>query len=251
MDSTDERMRILEMLESGKIDAEQAVLLIQALEDAPEPTDTELMDTGQVEPAEAIITTSITAPEAESKSAPSGLPDWQAEAAGAATPDDRPEVVEPEVMTQPKPPDFDKWRRFWVVPLWIGVGIAVLGGLLMNWALASTGGYGFWFFCATLPMLLGVLVIVLAWLSRTARWLHLRVQQAPGEKPQRIVLSFPLPLRLTAWFMRTFRHRIPQMQETNFDEILQAVGESTSPETPLYIEVDEGENGEKVQIYIG
>jgi hypothetical protein len=240
MDNTDERMRILEMLERGKIDAGQAVLLIQALEETPEPAETDLPD-----PEQALTT------EAENRTAGYSAPGWQVQADETTTPDDQPEILEPEVMTQPKPPDFDKWRRFWVVPLWIGVGIAILGGLLMNWALASTGGYGFWFFCATLPMLLGVLVIVLAWQSRTARWLHLRVQQAPGEKPQRIVLSFPLPLRITAWFMRTFRHRIPQMQETNFDEILQAVGESTSPETPLYIEVEEGGHGEKVQIYIG
>jgi hypothetical protein len=44
---------------------------------------------------------------------------------------------------------------------------------------------------------------------------------------------------------------MPQFQQANLDEILQAVDDTTSPENPLYIEVDEGENGEKVQIYIG
>jgi hypothetical protein len=30
-----------------------------------------------------------------------------------------------------------------------------------------------------------------------------------------------------------------------------ALGRNTGPEAPFYVEVDEGENGEQVQIYIG
>jgi hypothetical protein len=190
-------------------------------------------------------------PDIASEAATPEAQDWQTEPASSSEAGEQAQAVKAEVLSEPPPPNFDKWRRFWIVPLWIGIGIAIIGGILMNWAYTASGEIGFWFFCASAPMLIGVLVIFSAYQSRTARWLHLRVQQAPGEKPQRIVLSFPLPLRLSMWFVRVFRHRIPQFQETNVDEILMAVDKTTSPDTPLYIEVDEGEKGEKVQIYIG
>jgi hypothetical protein len=104
------------------------------------------------------------------------------------------------------------------------------------------------------PFTLGLLAIILAWQSRTSPWLHLRVQQAPGETPQRIAISMPLPTGLAAWFLRTFGHRIPAMKEQGLDELdkmILAVGKNVSPDNPIYVQVDEGENGEKVEIYIG
>jgi len=139
-----------------------------------------------------------------------------------------------------------------MIPLWIGVGITVLSGMLMYWALQSAG-VGFWFICAIIPFVIGVLVMAMGAQSRTARWLHLRVQQPPGERPQRIAISFPLPIGLTSWFFRTFRHRIPGMDSVpeNIDEILNAMRDSTSPENPIYIRVDDDEDGDKVEIFIG
>lgn len=139
-----------------------------------------------------------------------------------------------------------------MIPLWIGVGITVIGGLLMAWAYQATG-FSFWFGCSWLPFLLGIAVMAMAWSSRTARWLHLRVQQEPGEWPRTIAFSFPLPLRFAAWVMRTFGQFIPKVNETgvDFDQLIEVLENSTNSDTPFYVEVDEGENGEKVQIYIG
>jgi hypothetical protein len=164
-------------------------------------------------------------------------------------------VAAPEILVDKPPaalpPEAKKWRRWWAIPLWIGVGLTVLGGALLYAAVQSTGGVNFWFFCAGVPFTLGVLAIILAWQSRTAPWLHLRVQQAPGETPQRIAISFPLPIRPAVWFLRTFKPKIPAMEDQALDQVILAVGENTSPENPIYIQVDEGENGEKVEIYIG
>jgi hypothetical protein len=163
------------------------------------------------------------------------------------------EAAEEEVNPPGSPsqsPDFDRWRRWWMLPLWVGVGITILGAWLM-FAAQQSSGLGFWFLCAWIPFAIGLLLIVIAWGSRTARWLHLRVQQQPGDWPRNIAISFPLPLRFTGWFMRTFRGRIPGLEDASIDELLTAVEHSTSPDTPIYIEVDDGENGEKVQIYIG
>ena len=131
------------------------------------------------------------------------------------------------------------------------MGITIVGGVLMYAAMQATGTSSFWFACAWLPFLLGIAVIVLAWSSRNVRWIHIRVRQSPGERPQTIALSFPIPIRLTAWILRHFGHHIPNMEHTGLDEIILALGDKTSPETPFYVEVDEGEDGEKVEIYIG
>jgi hypothetical protein len=122
----------------------------------------------------------------------------------------------------------------------------------MLWSYQSTG-FSFWFGCTWLPFLLGVALIAMAWGSRSARWLHIRVKQEPGEWPQTIAFSFPLPLHFAAWFMRTFGQFIPKVNEIglDFDQLIESFENSTTPETPFYIEVDDGDNGEKVQIYIG
>jgi len=146
--------------------------------------------------------------------------------------------------------DIRKWKRWWVIPLWIGAAVTVIGGLLMFWAYTA-GGFGFWFACAWFPFLLGVGILALAWGSRTAPWLHVRVQQAPGEKPQKIAISFPIPVHLTAWGLRTFGHHIPHMENTSLDEVILALKDVARDETPLFVDVDEGEDGERVQVFIG
>lgn len=150
------------------------------------------------------------------------------------------------------PEGVEKWRRWWTIPLWIGVGITVLGGLFM--LLAYLGSQiGFWFLCWSVFFAFGVVIIALSAQSRTARWLHLRVKQRPGERPANIAISFPLPLRLARWLMRIFGHWIPNTGGASAEDIisaLDAVDETVSFENPVYIEVDD-EDGEHVEIYIG
>jgi hypothetical protein len=153
--------------------------------------------------------------------------------------------------SQPFPADIEKWQRWWMIPLWVGVGVTILAGLWMYNAFLGSG-FGFWFLCAWIPFLLGVGLMALSYSSQRSRWLHLRVDQKPGERPQHIALSMPLPLGLVSWFFKYFGHFIPNIPEgIHVEEILQAVSENTNPDTPLYVEVDEGDNGEKVKLYIG
>jgi len=251
MEDKSENLIILEMIESGKISVEEGLGLLAALGGANE--------TAMEETAALIEVSSLVDPtpgsSQTSEPLPPPSPAWSPT---AELPAGEPNVTissEPEILvgTPPAglPPDAQKWRRWWTIPLWIGVGLSVLGGVLLYAALQSTGGVNFWFFCAGVPFTLGVLAIILAWQSRTSPWLHLRVQQAPGETPQRIAISMPLPIRLVAWFLRTFGHKIPSMDGQALDQIILAVGKNASPENPIYIQVDEGENGEKVEIYIG
>jgi hypothetical protein len=231
MSEKDERLQILSMIDEGTITPTEGARLLQALSG-------EIQD----EKTASIPSEELVLDEPEITSLQTGQPTTQEDEV-----DDNPNVI----GTPFKPADVDKWRRWWTIPLWIGVGVTFIGGILMYLAMQSAGTGSFWFACAWLPFLMGVAVIALAWTSRNARWIHIRIRQAPGERPQTIAISFPIPIRLTAWILRHFGHYIPNMEHTGLDEIILALGDQTSPQTPFYVEVDEGEDGEKVEVYIG
>jgi hypothetical protein len=242
MVSDSERAKILEMIESGTITAEEGLTLLEALGESAEPEVHDLSEVGVLPPPIAGRTPDlldIELDDGDSIPDPDGAEAFEAEV----------EVL-PDDPTPPDPEEIQRWKRWWVIPLWVGTGITVLGGLLMYWAF-SANGYGFWFACAWFPFLLGVALLALAWGSRTAPWIHVRVHQAQGEKPQKIAISFPIPIRLTTWGLKTFGHRIPHMENTSLDEILLALKDISQDETPLLVDVEDGEDGERVQVFIG
>ena len=238
MSEKNERLQILEMIDNGTITPAEGTRLLNALSYTTQEEPTSYKPDGEPEGFEQD-------PTFEQTSSPFS-PEVSADNVSTDL------GTEPEVLdSPPMPSDVDKWRRWWTIPLWIGVGITVIGGGLMYAAMQSFGAGSFWFACAWLPFFMGIAVIVIAWGSRNARWIHIRVRQRPGERPQKIALSFPIPIRLTAWILRHFGHYIPNMEHTGLDEIILALGDKTSPQTPFYVEVEEGDNGEKVEIYIG
>jgi hypothetical protein len=237
MPTEEERLQILEMIASGKISAEQGIELLSTL-------------TGEVgdsfsEAEGASLTGSPNFPTRED------VQFLQSEEL-----DEMPFQSETKVGFYSSeqhgaagvPPGMNKWQNFWWVPMAVGVGTTVLASLIMFFVFLGTG-LSFWFACSWLPFLIGVGLVVFAWVSRTMRWLHLRIQQKPGEHPQNINISFPLPLGLAAWFVRTFKHWLPA-NIANIDTALLAL-KDTSGSTPFYMEVDEGEGRERVEIYIG
>jgi hypothetical protein len=110
----------------------------------------------------------------------------------------------------------------------------------------SRVGLGTWV-CGWIPLSVGLLTIVLAAWVRTARWIHLRVIG----KGNRISIAFPLPLRLGATVLSIVRPFIPQLRKTAVDELILTLRESLADDQPLTIEVEDEEEGEHVQIYIG
>ena len=148
--------------------------------------------------------------------------------------------------------DLDYWRRWWLLPMGVGIVVVLVGALLMYAALQASG-LGFWFACASLPFAAGVVMMALAAASRSARWLHVRVRSnaAANRWPHTIALSFPLPIRLTAGLLRLAGPYIPQLKDHGWDEVILALAETTSAEAPLYVDVDEGDGGERVQVYLG
>jgi len=257
-----ERLQILDMVASGKITAQQGVELLSALEDEddlagslpanelaggdtqpPQEPETRQSEVSQTEamPAAPLPPVGEAVPKSPDPEAP-------VEASQPMSSQAIPAVIE----DQPEAPSFDplekKWRGWWRIPLWIGVIATILTGLLL-YSIYNAAGFNFWFACAIFPFMISVAIIALAWASRSAHWIHIRVHQRPGERPQNIAISFPVPLTLMGWFLRTFRSKIPNMQGVNPDEMILALNHVT-PEKPFYVEVNE-DDGERVEVYIG
>ena len=102
--------------------------------------------------------------------------------------------------------------------------------------------------CGWLPLLLGLTVVLLALWSRRAAWLHLRISE---DGKRKMGFSFPLPLTLTAWVVRIAQPFVPQLQETGVDDVIIALRDSATHGEPLFIDVEDEEDGERVEIYIG
>jgi hypothetical protein len=208
--SVEERRKILQMVQDGKISAEQAASLMRALD---ADADTSEADVEVIEPGASFGGDSSDAPEFEALKA--------------------------------------RARRFAMIPLWIGVALTVLSA----WAIYSvqqSAGMNFWFFFLMIPLLIGVLFIALGASGQSSRWLYVNVDRRNAhDGPRNITLGFPLPLGLTAWFLRTFGQNMRGMKNTNVDEIIQLLDATGKSGAPLIINANDNEDGEHVQVYIG
>ena len=208
--SVEERRKILQMVQDGKITAEQAASLMRALDADPDPSEADV---------------EVIEPGASFGGDPSDAPEFEAIKARA--------------------------RRFAMIPLWIGVALTVLSA----WAIYSvqqSSGMNFWFFFLMIPLLIGVLFIALGASGQSSRWLYVNVDRRNAhDGPRNITLGFPLPLGLTAWFLRTFGHNMRGMKNTNVDEIIQLLDATGKSGAPLIINANDNEDGEHVQVYIG
>jgi hypothetical protein len=79
----------------------------------------------------------------------------------------------------------------------------------------------------------------------------LRVITGEEQWPRRIAISLPVPLGLTARILRWRGMSFGGFDETEIDDLILALEASLSADQPIYIEVDEGESGEKVKIILG
>lgn len=209
--SAEERKKILQMVEEGKISAEQAASLMKALEEEPTP--------GEIEVLQAAPSVGFDGSETSS------APEFESVKARA--------------------------RRFAMIPLWIGVFIAVLSAWGI-YGIQQNAGMNFWFYCLLLPLFLGVLLIVIGAGGQSARWLYVNVDRRYAQDgPRNITLGFPLPLGLTSWFLRTFGHNIHGMKNTNVDDIIQILDTTKKSGEPFIVNVHDDEDGEHVQVYIG
>jgi hypothetical protein len=140
-------------------------------------------------------------------------------------------------------------RRWWLVPFGLGVVIGLMGAYWMYLGFLSAGlGWGFWL--SWFPFGFGVLIMAIAARSRSARWLHVRIRQKPGNSPQNITISMPLPLSLASWFLRTFGRWLPgKVNGMDLGDTVSMFDQAITSDAPLHVQVDD--DGEQVEVFIG
>lgn len=150
--------------------------------------------------------------------------------------------------------EFDQVRErakfFAMIPLWGGIILTVLSAWWM-FSIQQNVGLNFWFFCMSMPFLLGILLIALGAGGTSAHWLYVNVDRSNhADWPKNITIALPLPLGLVGWFLRNFGSYIEGLKKTTIDEVIMAVSMAKSVTEPLIINVDD-DGGERVQVFIG
>jgi hypothetical protein len=225
-----ERQQVLKMIEQGTISPEEGLKLMRTLDQSKAEDETA---------ASSPVATQVPAAAAGENFSNQ---EREGDAPAGSRLEDDPRILRIKEIV----------ARLWHIPLWIGVAFTMLSAWGM-YALILASRLNFWFFCLFLTLLLGVLLIMAAIGSRRARWLFVDVRQKPGSKPSRIFLGFPLPLKLAAWALRTFGQFIPEFKKSrvDIDEMLQVIETGISSDHPFVVNVDEGESGDRVRVYIG
>jgi len=163
-----------------------------------------------------------------------------------SSPDD-PGEIEGEI----KPiSDYVEKHYDWLIPTSIGAVVLLLGSGLMYWTW-SARGFGFFFLLSWIPFLLGLAVLIVGWRSRTGPWLQINIEQPAGEKPERIRLKIPLPLRFAGWILGTVSRWIPDDSLLKEENLIKPLNESISSQHPIEILINDSETGERVQLVIG
>ena len=221
--SSEERRKILQMVEEGKISAEEAATLMRALEEDSDDGDQETVE-AEVE----VIETGSGSGYARDASSESRRPDA---------------------------PEFDqikaRARRFAMIPLWIGIAITVFSAWII-FSIQQNSGVNFWFYCMTLPLMFGVLLITLGAAGGASRWIYVDVDRReaePGDGPRRMTLGFPIPFGLVMWFFDMFGHNIRGMNKGQMNSIVEMMKATKDSNEPLMVNVDDDDA--HVQVYIG
>lgn len=212
--SSEERRKILQMVADGKISAEEAATLMRAMEESAEG------ETASAEPEVIEF--------------------------GSASGGERSEAPEIDEVRR-------RANRFSGAFLWIGIFMTVFTAWWM-FGIQQNSGLNFWFYCLGMPLMLGILFIALGAGSRTSRWLYVNVDRSRSKDqdgPRHISLAFPLPLGFAAWFIRTFGNRIERLKDTNLDDVVNAIAMTKNMKDPLIVHVDDADDGERVQVFIG
>lgn len=139
-----------------------------------------------------------------------------------------------------------QWQNWWMIPMMVGL-VALVGGYLLS----QLGGW--WWACAAPTLFLGLAVVTLAAASINSPWVHVRVKSKEKGAGSNVRVSLPIPLGLTGFFLRRFGHFAGDaLDKTMVDEILVALeGDLKKGGDPIYIEVDDDESGEIVEVYLG
>jgi hypothetical protein len=152
----------------------------------------------------------------------------------------------------PAPADVPQKGNWWLVPTVTGAVVMAIGAPLLALGLSGQAPVVWAMCCGWIPFLVGLAILAIGVWSRSARWLHLRIDNSRTGK-RTFALSMPLPLTLAAWIMKLVRPFVPQTQDVAIDEMILALRDAwrEGEDEPLYIEVQDDDDEEHVRIFIG
>ncbi len=211
----EQRIKIMRKVEAGELSIEEGSRILAAL------------DAGELLPEEHVL---------------------QAESVPPAVPIDvQPEVVETgeEEIRQ----RVARWKRWWTLPMAVGVFLAVTGAYWMYAGYQAAGlSWGFWL--AWFPFGLGLAVIALSWYSQYIPWLHVSVRDRSAGSHTNVAFSMPLPIDLASWGLRVYRTFAPeQARGQHIEEIEAFLSASLFTDDPLHVFVDD-KAGSQVEVVI-
>lgn len=217
-----EKRQVLEMLDAGKINADQALTLIHALGEEDETAEEiNRMDLQETAPANLDVVDLVPGePVGDAQGSPK---------------------LESELEDQ-----MSKARSLWWYGAVLGVILTVAGAFGLYSAVRNSG-IGFWFFLASLPFFIGVLIIALAIANRGKRWLYVDVQPNQADSPKRIVIS--VPISLVTWGMSFVGALTPAVGNGVLQPILEVLENPGQDADPVLVHVN-GNSGEKVTVFI-
>jgi hypothetical protein len=225
MPTSEERQKILQMISSGKITAEEGTRLLNALSGNPQPDQSTPPEQPQIAPpADRVEDTQA----AQQEKAP--------------TPES--EVIDPPPPIDTPLPNTQHW---WQVPFWIGLTVLIAGAFIVAGAI-SGGAWCLVMVCGLPLLFLGVIGIIVAWFAHNGPWVHIRVKKdRPGE--HNVNISVPLDLGVVA--VRVAEPFVPQMRNTGVDDVIVSLKNNVQRDRPVIIDVNDDEDGEHVQVIVG
>ena len=137
-----------------------------------------------------------------------------------------------------------RWKAWWLIPLSLGIA-----GTAAGLSLSQLGGW--WWVCAGPLLVVSVTLVMLAAATSQSPWVHVRVRIGADDGFRRINISLPIPVRLSAWGLRTFGANFQGLDDTVVDDLILGLEGNLSRETPIHIQVQDGENGEHVEVFMG
>jgi hypothetical protein len=224
MATSEERQKILQMISSGKITAEEGTRLLNALSGSPQPD----QSTPPEQPQIALPADRVEEPTFDQGPAP---------------------TVEGEVIDPPPPIDvpIPNTQHWWQVPFWIGLAVLIAGAFIVAGAI-SGGAWCLVMVCGLPLLFLGIIGIIMAWFAHNGPWVHIRVKhKRPGEHD--VNISVPLDLGVVA--VRVAEPFVPQMRNTGVDDVIVSLKNNVQRDRPVIIDVNDDEDGEHVQVIVG
>jgi hypothetical protein len=215
------RQEILKRIEDGDLDVAEGLKMLEDLQESEHEQVLDQLDSGEIDVEEAIR-----------KIGPSGGSGVQ-----SLREQSSPEIVHSESMPN--------WRSWWYILLGFGLAGVATGGWL-----GTIGGW--WWVCAAPSLFIGLIFFIFALASFSSPWLYIRIDTGQDSWPRRITLGLPVPFRFISWMLKHWGARFSGLDKTAIDELLLSLEGNLSSANPLVIDVHEdGESGERIQVYLG